>query len=130
MKKYGDSIGRVYLYLFSMLGLVLVVIGTTGLINLGLKIWIFDVTDPWSAQPPAPYWSNRIDVLTSCDDLSEQDKVLMNQWLKEYESWEANSSARYKSYQNNESAARNLALLLVGIPLFLFHWGLVRKSKK
>jgi hypothetical protein len=129
MKKYEDKIGRVYLYLFSMLGLVLVVIGTTGLVNLGLKTWIFDTTDPWIAQPPMPHFSSRIEVLNSCEDLSEQDRELLNQWLRDYESWERDSSNRYKNHQNNESAARNLALLLVGIPLFLFHWRIIQRTK-
>lgn len=127
MKNYGDSVGRVYLYLFSMLGLVLVVIGAVGLLNLGLKNTIFSYDDPWMSQPPLPYFS-KIDTLSSCDDLSSEDRVLIDRWLREYESWESTSSRNYKSSQNNESAARNLALLLVGFPLFLFHWRLVRRK--
>jgi hypothetical protein len=129
MKNYGDSIGKVYLYLFSMLGLVLIVIGSSGLINLGLKNTIFSYDDPWMSQPPVPYWTNKMDTLSTCEDLSEEDKVLLQQWLREYEAWESTSNKRVNKSQNYESASRNLALLLVGLPLFIFHWRLIRKKE-
>jgi hypothetical protein len=128
MKKYKDSVGKVYLYLFSMLGLVLVVIASVGLINLGLKTWFFNTEDPWVSQPPMPYFSGKVEVLASCDDLSDEDRALVNQWLLDYESWEQNSQRNYQRSRNNESAANNLALFLVGLPLFLFHWRIVRRE--
>lgn len=128
MKKYKDSVGRVYLYLFSMLGLVLVVIGSVGLINLGLKTWVFDTEDPWLSQPPMPPFVSRIETISSWEELSEQDRELLNSWLRDYESWEQNSQRNYQNVRNRESAANNLALLFVGLPLFLFHWRIVRKE--
>lgn len=127
MKKYEDKVGRVYLYLFSMLGLVLIVIGTTGLINLGLKTWVFDTSDPWVIQPPTPDWIDKAESLNSCENISEEDKVVLARWIEDYEEWESRYPRDYTSRQNNEAAARNLALLLVGLPLFLFHWRIVRE---
>ncbi|MFP4567537.1 MAG: hypothetical protein ACLFN8_01195 [Candidatus Woesearchaeota archaeon] len=126
MKSYKDSVGRVYLYLFSMLGLVLIVIGSVGLINLGLKNLVFNAQDPWSMQPPMPYFTNKLDTLETCDDLSAEDRILLDNWLRDYEAWEA-TAERANNYRDREGAARNLALLIVGIPLFLFHWRLVRE---
>lgn len=128
MKKYQDYIGKVYLYLFSMLGLILIIIGSTGLINLGLKAWVFDTTDPWMNQPPMPPITNKIDTLSTSNELTEQEKELIKQWLQDYEDWNKNSSTRYEKVRNNESAAKNISLLLVGLPLFLFHWRLIRKK--
>lgn len=128
MKAYKDSVGKVYLYLFSMLGLVLVVIGSVGLINLGLKTWVFEVSDPWAMQPPTPMWSKNVECLNSCENLSEEQLVLMDNWLEDYERWNQTYAGKQSNYRNNESAASNLALLLVGIPLFLFHWKLLRKT--
>lgn len=127
MSKYGDSVGKVYLYLFSMLGLVLVVIGSVGLINLGLKNWVFDVSDPWSSQPPSPTWSRSVEGLKSSENLSERELELVDSWLEDYERWNQTHSKDQSKYKDNESAANNLALLLVGFPLFLFHWSLVKK---
>jgi len=129
MKTYKDIIGKVYLYLFSMLGLVLVVIGTTGLINLGLKNFVFNSEDPWINQPLNIPYIEKIDVLKTCENLTEQEKETLIIWLQEYETWEKNSNRNYQKYQNTENASRNLALLLVGIPLFMFHWRLINKKE-
>ena len=128
MKKYGDTIGKIYLYLFSMLGLILIIIGATGLINLGLKNLVFDTTDPWAAQPPLPRFTTNIETMTTWDELTEEDKQLLENWLEDYEEWKENSNRLHRQYQNNESIARNLSLLFVGLPLFIFHWRLVRKK--
>ena len=128
MKKYGDAVGKVYLYLFSMLGLILVIIGSSGLINLALTSWVFTSSDPWMAQPPVPRFTDNIETIASFEDLSEQDRALLERWLRDYESWEADSQNLHTRHRNNESAARNISLLLVGLPLFLFHWRLVRRQ--
>ena len=47
IKNYGMNITirRVYLYLTSLIGLILVLIGTTQLVNLALKTWVFTKAD-------------------------------------------------------------------------------------
>jgi len=66
--------------------------------------------------------------MTTCENLSAEDRALMTRWFQDYEAWNKDSSTRYNKYLYNEAAAKNLALLLVGFPLFLFHWRLVRKE--
>ena len=46
-------IRKIYLYLFSLIGLVLVVIGCVQLVNLGLKAYIFTAADQYYSYPIA-----------------------------------------------------------------------------
>ena len=44
-------IRKIYLYLFSLIGLVLVVIGCVQLVNLGLKAYVFTAADQYYTYP-------------------------------------------------------------------------------
>ena len=46
-------IRKIYLYLFSLIGLVLVVIGCVELVNLGLKAYVFTSADQYYSYPVA-----------------------------------------------------------------------------
>ena len=51
--KKMSLIRKIYLYLFSLIGLVLVVIGCVELVNLGLKAYIFTAADQYYSYPVA-----------------------------------------------------------------------------
>lgn len=141
MKKY-PLIRTIYLYLFSMLGLVLLVIGTVQLFNIGLKALVFTQAEEQQRmwQMDRPYYDGMIkEVAVDVDEaeegeevcLSEEEKEDLDQWLVEYEAWEEESgSVDPVVADRHRNLAMALSLILVGFPLFLFHWLIIRKENK
>lgn len=117
-----ELIRTVYLYLFSLLGLVLITIGAVRLVDLGLKTWIFKRADqvilypeyPRAVKPGTPAEENELTP-------EEQDKFKAEQL--EYQKQE--SAAR-----KERTAANSIAMILVGTPLFLYHWKVIQRGKE
>ena len=131
MKQQNNkTISLIFGYMFSALGLVLLVIGSIGMLNLFLKQSIFTGADQdyYLYQPPTPYFSERIKVLETCEDMNEQEILLAKQWLKDYETWTLNADKLTRKSINHETASKNLALIIVGLPLFLWSFRFVRKN--
>ncbi len=118
------SLRRVYLYLFSAVGLILILIGATKFIDLGLRMFVFQNADyypisPLGPTPPASPEKN----------LSGVNSTSLNQT-------EINQTARAEEYQRQNvlsqrerDAANALGLLIIGLPLYLYHWRLARKEE-
>jgi hypothetical protein len=108
-------IRKIYLYLFSLIGLVLVVIGCVKLVNLGLKAYVFTKADqiyqyPMMA-PVAPDGKTPAIAQPSQSDVDAyQNKQVAS--------------------QRERDAADSLAMIIVGIPLYLYHWGVIKKDKE
>ncbi len=125
------SLRKVYLYLFSMIGLILVIIGAVGFINLGLQLTIFrdalQYKYGYLDRPPEPYFLERVNTLKESEELTEQDKEMLKQWEEDYKKWQESQKKGYLPYVENE-LSRDVALLIVGIPLYLYHWSLIKKE--
>jgi hypothetical protein len=105
-----EWVKKIYIYLFSAIGLVMVIIGLVQLINLGLRTWIFTKAD-MIYDYPAPV------VYQKDQELQQPDKKLVEEYQK-------NSLAS----QRQRQAANAVAIIIVGAPLFLYHWKLARKE--
>jgi len=108
MKK--DSIIRtIYLYIFSLLGLALIIIGGVRFIDMGLKAYVFTKADQemeYDYRAPSKLEGDTIE----CPELiSRADNI---------------TSRRHRD------ASINLALILVGLPLYLYHWGMIKRESK
>jgi len=125
------SLRKIYLYLFSMVGLILVIIGAVGFINLGLQLTIFrdalQYKYGYLDRPPEPYFLERVNTLKESEELTEQDKEMLKQWEEDYKKWQESQKKGYLPYVENE-LSRDVALLIVGIPLYLYHWSLIKKE--
>jgi len=136
-------IRTIYLYLFALVGLAMLVIGSSMIINLGLKAWIFteaDKQDNYISQPIPPYLSSDVKVAQEvkvCGDkceLTQIQKEQVDKWLVEYDNWEQ----QQKNIDPNAWVVRNrqrqaataLSLILIGLPLWLFHWSIIKKDNK
>jgi glucan phosphoethanolaminetransferase (alkaline phosphatase superfamily) len=106
---------KVYLYLVSLIALVMLIVACVSLINLALRAWVFKQADnttynyscpmiPASAQVPDGSTS-------SCNTALQQQQA----------------HAQLVSSRETESA-RDIALIIVGLPVFFYHWRLVRKE--
>ena len=100
----------------------MVVFSTADLVNLGLKTWIFTSADePTYYQSPcyapvAPMMENNQPVKEAdCEASAEKQRAI---------------EAKAQTIQKQRDAVRDLAFLIVGLPLFAYHWRTIRKESK
>jgi hypothetical protein len=103
---------KIYIYLFSAIGLVLVIIGGVQIINLGLKVFIFTKADIY-VEYPRP--------IVSEEGVVEETEISKEE-LEEFQ--KENLASR-----RQRQAANAIALIIIGSPLFLYHWQLAKKMK-
>ena len=104
------NIRIIYLYLFSAIGLIMVVIALVNTIDLTLRTYVFTEADS-SYYPIA-----RLEVSDKKTTISqeEQERIAKEQ----------------AHAQKQREVSNAIALVLVGAPLYLYHWKTIQKTKK
>lgn len=131
MTKLERHIRTIYLYLFALLGLIFVSIGGIRLIDMGLRTFIFREADAQDRlrEPPPIAMMTRARVENATDDvlLSAEERQQLREMLAEYDRWKerADRVDPVKARRHRE-AAGSLAMILVGLPLYLYHWRRIR----
>lgn len=131
MSRY-PLVRTLYLYLFSLLGLILLTIGGIGFLNMALKAFIFTDADReailYAERPPLPHGPRAVERI---QDLTDDEKARLRQMLEDYEAWEEKRKTidPVKARRHRE-AAHNLAFILVGLPIYLYHWRQVRAEAR
>jgi hypothetical protein len=97
------NIRLIYLYLFSFVSLLVVVIGSIRMVELGMKVFVFPEADNYMMS--APVGPGEDPVMMRKNALAEQGR----------------------NHQRDFSGA--VAMLAVGLPLYLYHWKLIQKEK-
>ncbi len=135
MEKHS-LIRTIYLYLFSLVGLTLLIIGSVRFVDMGLKAFVFTKAEEEQSlysRQPAPMPIERIKEVEDLKDnqeLSEEEKILIKEWLEDYQQWqEKNEKIDLVVVRRHRDASINLSLILIGLPLFLYHWKVARKIK-
>lgn len=109
-------IRKIYLYLFALVGLTLVTIGAVRLLGLGLKTFIFTKADIFYEYPAAR-------------PIKVDDKALSEvQPPSPAEVEEFQKKTREANRQRE--AAESLAMIIAGVPLYAYHWRLIKKDKE
>ena len=137
-------IRTIYLYLFALIGLVLITIGAVKLTNLALKAFIFTKADQelnYNLKPPVISFlpdgktmteENLVLAIEKCQekcDLTVEQKQEIANWLKDYKNWqEQESKFDYLVQQRQREISQSLAMILVGLPLYLYHWTIIKKE--
>ncbi|HVY67296.1 MAG TPA: DUF5671 domain-containing protein [Patescibacteria group bacterium] len=110
------SLKKAYLYLVSIISLVIAVVGAIILIDMALKSWIFTKadrnyysTDCYSKAPAA---------------VGEAPQPCSAEELAAQEQQEADQQAA----QKQRDAAQALAMLIVATPVWYYHWRAARKE--
>lgn len=115
---------KAYLYIVSLISLVILVVAAIMLINMALKTWVFPKADQTYYYAPKLVCSElpaNVDPATlssrdpNCDDPD----------------YEAKAEAREKesrSAQRQRDAAQAVAMIIVAAPVFYYHWKLARKE--
>jgi hypothetical protein len=117
-----QHIKKIYLYLVSVIALVIMVIGGIILLNMALKTWVFTKADNnfyldtyrCSTVTPTTEPTTEKPVTPTCTAEQEEKQ------RKEHE------EQRTANKQND--AAQAVAMILVASPVWYFHWRLARKE--
>lgn len=128
-------IRTIYLYLFSLLGLVLLIIAGVRFLDMGLKAFVFTKADEeqrlYKIQPPMPIAIEKVQVAADGKELSEDERNQMKQFLADYERWKKeNDKFDPVKSQRQRDASFNLAMIIIGLPLYLYHWRIIKKETK
>jgi hypothetical protein len=110
------SLRNIYLYVVAIIGLVLIIIGSVSLLNLGLRTYIFSKADY-----PCDYARPLIEKTPDGTSLTPAEQEAQR---KDNE----RICLEQRSSEKQRSAANAIAMLLVGIPLYSYHWSVVRKE--
>lgn len=136
-KKHYPLIRTIYLYLFTLIGLILVIIAGVRFLDMGLKYFIFTKAEQQQRiaelKPPIPYSLEleRIEKIEEDDSLTEKQKQAINQWLKDYKNWEEkNEEMNPVTSRRHREASYNLAMILIGLPLYFYHWHIIKKETR
>ncbi len=109
-------IRKIYLYLFALIGLVLITTGGVKLVALGLKTYIFTKADIYYNYPaPVPIGSVE----------KGKESEFQQPTKEEIEQYQKNE----RTSTRQRDAAEALAMMIVGLPLYLYHWQLIKKDK-
>ena len=98
-----------YLYLFSFVGLLIVVIGSIQLVNLSLKMTIFKEADRYYIAVPTT--NEKGVVIEPKEDIDKRKAIEMQN-------------------QRQRDLTNSLNMLVVGSLLYLYHWKLIKKKAK
>lgn len=117
-----------YFYLVSFVALMMVVIALSDMVSIVLKAYVFTKADNFN------YYSTPM----NCDPAYIEPNVKTDPSLRKLtpEECEKNKVLDEKRNQENmtsqrqSSLVRDIGMLVVSIPLFVLHWGVVRRSVK
>jgi hypothetical protein len=108
----SELIKNIYLYTFSAVGLILLIVGSVKILDLGLKSFVFKNADVYYM--PKISYENNLDLNEEKiqRELEEQNK--------------AQEIARRA--EREKTMSNSLALIIVGLPLFLYHWKKIKDN--
>ena len=132
-EKQHSLVRTIYLYIFTLIGLMLLTIGGVRFIDMGLKAFIFTKAEEEQSllyrQPPLLYSIEKVEEFQDKEALSEEEKTAIKQWLADYKDWQERSlKINYIDSRRQRDASSNLAMILVGLPLYLYHWGIIKRE--
>ena len=101
------NIRLLYLYLFSFVGLLISIIGSIQLVDLAIKSYVFRVSE-------YTYYADQITIEKQTISPEEMER-------------------RNKEEQTNQrkrQLSNSIAMILVGVPVYLYHWKTIKKEQK
>ncbi len=129
-------IRTIYLYAFALLGLIFLCISGIRFLDMGLKAFVFTQADEQMkmeyARPIMPYSYERIKGLETGEvSLTNEETAQIRQIIQEYENWQETSKEVDPVTSNrHRDASSSLAMILVGLPLYLYHWSVIKRETK
>ena len=107
-----EWVKKVYIYAAAGIGLVLIIIGSVQLIDLGLRAWVFTKADVYYDYPAPVSSPEKTDQTVQAPDPIAVATFQKNDLVSRRE----------------RQASSAIAMIIVGIPLFLYHWRFAKKD--
>lgn len=102
------NIRLIYLYLFAFVGLLIVVIGSVRMVDLSMKIIVFKNADKYEYAAPYPV-----------DEKMNIDTSLAKE-----------QADREQTRNRQREFSGALSMIVVGLPLYLYHWKTIQKENR
>lgn len=119
-----QNIKKLYLYIVSVIALVIWVVGAIMLVNMALKAWVFPKADSYAYYPAqvSPEY---------CTSQAGQAEVMkpMPECAPGYEEQQRKMDEQNRSSQRQRDASQALSMILIAAPVWFFHWRLARKEQ-
>lgn len=110
-----------YLYTVSFVALMMIVVSLYSLIDTALKTWVFTQADNYYYEKPIG-----IDYkMTDGEQVKMTEEELNQEQARIEREQERNRIANLQ-----RDLTRNISMLIVAVPLFTYHWYLVRKKER
>ncbi len=115
------SLKKAYLYLVSVISLVIAVVGAIMLINLVLKTWVFPKAEQAYYYNPCDsrmaLTPVKVDGEPKTEPCTEEERAMYDKQEKEN-----------RSAQKQRDAAQALAMIIVATPVWWGHWRLAKRE--
>jgi|GEM_PF-603255 len=125
----------VYLYLMTLVGIVILVVSTIGFFGLGLKEYVLEVKDYMEFEKPYECMDDTL--LYSYNDkgvkMAKYSNLSTEEIDKKKAECETEAKARNEARHTNDvkrELAEYIAMFIVALPLYLYHWNLIKKDNK
>lgn len=116
-----EIIRTIYLYIFSVVGLVLIVIGCVRLSDLALKKYVFKKAEQNINYPIYP--------MKAVPDGKTNEQALTPEEQEKYNRDQKEAEEKQRESQRARTASESIAMIIVGTPLFFYHWKTIQKDK-
>jgi len=117
-------IKTIYFYLVCFVALMMVVFSTADIINIALKAWIFTKADDNYYGAPAMVCPAPVVDKNASDTVSTQSQADCEKQQQINQAQDIQN----RDAQRQRDVVRDISMIVVGIPLFLYHWRIVRKK--
>jgi hypothetical protein len=115
------TLRKSFLYIFATVGLILVIIAGVSLIDLGLKTYVFTKADyPCYFEKPYPAPAERTD---SESQISPEEMERQNRDAER-------RCVENRVAEKQRQASNAIAMLIVGLPLYAYHWMTIRRENQ
>ncbi len=126
MPELSKSLRTVYMYLASLISLVVFIIGAVTLLNTALQSWVFPSTGYYYYEDP----------VMTCDNQLQMSKTEPKIVAFNFENrdaciayYEARNEEQTEN-QRNMDIAFGIAMTVVSLPIWLLHMWFIRRDKK
>lgn len=134
MTQKTKIVRTIYLYVVALLSLLFLTIGLGNLINTTLKAYAFpeaEKRDYNVCYHSYFYPMTEIEKIKNIPLGTEEQQIEINNIINEYNSWkEQNTGDNCYKAERQKRIVDALTMIFVSLPLYIFHWRLIRKEKK
>lgn len=121
----SNVIKNIYLYLVSFVALMMVIFSMADTVNIALRTWVFTKADrAFFSEPYLACESGKIAVQDNAPRAitPEECQIAQDRSKKQQE--------EQRIAEKQRDAVRDISMIVVGIPLFMYHWMIIRKKER